>query len=109
MMMFPLCFYSALPLKFTLPLKTVQLIAKTRYRGLTKKTHRLLVTCAMAICSSRVGIYCAAKGRKVSTIRPVNPGDAPIRPQPAPITPYCVQCQIAMRPVLAPAPYSDFP
>jgi transposase, IS5 family len=65
MMMFPLCFYSALPLKFFFAsknrpadrsvkqhsigvVKQVFGFAKTRYRGLTKKTHRLLVTCALA-------------------------------------------------------------
>ena len=44
-------------------IKRVFGFTKVRYRGLKKNAHRLLVTCALAICSSRAGISCAALWR----------------------------------------------
>jgi hypothetical protein len=41
---------------------------KVHYRGLKKNTHWLLVTCALAICSWRAGIYCAATARNLSDV-----------------------------------------
>jgi len=47
-------------------IKRVFGFAKVRYRGLTKNTHRLLVTCALANLFMAAAIYCAANGRNLS-------------------------------------------
>jgi hypothetical protein len=106
-MIFPLCFYSALPLNL-LPLKN-----RAADRGVKRIRSGSLSGCSAspryAIAGSQEhpsparhlrpgqSVHRASASialpsrRKVSTIRPVNPADAPIRPQLAPISSYCVQ------------------
>jgi hypothetical protein len=114
-MMFPLCFYSALPLKFTLPLKNrgadrgvkqhsigvikrVFGFAKIRYRGLTKNTHRLLVTCALA------NLFIAR--RRLLRCQGANQADQPWRrPDTAPTRPHFpVLCPVAKSPCIPSLP-----
>jgi hypothetical protein len=60
-------------------------LAKVRYRGLKKNTHRLLMTCALANRSWRVAIYCDANGALcVRNQASKHRVDTPIRPDAGP-------------------------
>ena len=69
-------------------IKRVFGFAKVRYRGLTKNTHRLLVTCALANLFMRAGTSCATNRRNVSANQASNRADTAVRHRCGPITPF---------------------
>ncbi len=82
--------------------------AKVHYRGVKKNTHRLLVICALVICSWHAGIYCASKRPNVSAIRPSKPCRHAMRHQRGPITLFRSPVSTSLCPHI-PAPCSDVP